>query len=92
MFLHIGQHEIVPLEDIIAILEVKQGAKGHNSVWRGVLLRNRERINGRIKSVIVMERGEVYFSHIGAETLRKRIEKTERREPVRRLTVKNLKH
>ncbi|MFH1783594.1 MAG: extracellular matrix/biofilm biosynthesis regulator RemA family protein [bacterium] len=91
MFLHIGQHEIVPLEGIIAILGVKHGTRDNNKWWRSALLRNQKKVNGKVKSVIVMDTGEVYFSHIGAQTLKKRIQKTQRPEPMRRLAIKNLK-
>lgn len=93
MFLHIGQHEIIPLDSIVAILNAKLHMKKKNNYWMlQKPLKNSHVMGGKIKSIIIMDTGEIYFSHIGSETLRKRIQKTEKAETSKRLKVRSLKH
>ena len=93
MFLHIGQHEIIPLDGIVAILNARFHMKKKNNNWvTAQRLKNKQVINQKIKSIIIMDTGEVYLSHIGSETLKKRIQKTEKDEPSKRLKVRRIKH
>ncbi len=93
MFLHIGQHEIIPLDGIIAILNAKLHMKKKSNDWMlGKQIKNKHVMDHKIKSIIIMDTGEIYFSHIGSETLKKRIQKTQKSETSKRLKVRSLKH
>jgi len=79
MFLHIGQDEIIPLDGIVAILNARFHLRKKNNSW--MMLNNKSQHNHmivpKIKSIIIMDNGEVFFSHLAAETLTKRITKTQ---------------
>jgi hypothetical protein len=78
MFLHIGQDEIVPLDEIVSILNVRGHLGDKKNSWiNGHNGKENHSCDAKVKSIIIMNNGEIYFSHIGAETLIKRITKTQ---------------
>ena len=82
MFLHIGRDEIVPLDEIVAILNARVHLRKKNNSW---MLNNNgdnnspdlHRISPKVKAIILMDNGQLYFSPIAAETLIKRITRTQ---------------
>ena len=82
MFLHIGRDEIIPLDEIVAILNARVHLRKKNNSW---MLNNNgdnnssdfRRISPKVKAIILMDNGQLYFSPIAAETLIKRITRTQ---------------
>ena len=85
MFLHIGRDEIIPLDEIVAILNARVHLRKKNNSW---MLNNNgnnsdnnlpdfHRISPKVKAIILMDNGQLYFSPIAAETLIKRITRTQ---------------
>lgn len=73
MFLHIGGYEIIPVQEIIAIINRK---KITNETFEEYSNRKKNTVAKIIKSVLIMQDNTVYLSHIKSETLKCRIEET----------------
>ncbi len=73
MFLHIGDYEIVPVKEVIAIINKKKITK---ETFEEYCKRGLNTVAKIINSVLIMQDNTVYLSHIKPETLKSRIDKT----------------
>ena len=89
MFLHIGKHEIIALEGIVVILDAYGQLNNEENSWLSTNInQSSEMDKAKIKSIIIMHNKEIYFSHIGSETLQKRIQKTQKAAEIKNLKTK----
>ncbi len=92
MFLHIGKHEIIALESIVLILNAQYQLNNEKNSWLSSgSIQTDNMVEHKIKSIIIMHNGEIFFSHIGSGTLQKRIQKTQKPEGIKYLRIKKLK-
>lgn len=78
MYLHIGENHLIPFENIIYILSIKDALKNKNEFFIQNIKKEEKLLdcteNLKARSIVGCKDGKVYISPINSHTLKKRFE------------------